>query len=151
MSGLDYSGERMPAYFDTDATATPQVFEFELPWARPPLTENQRYKHWSVKARTIRTVRGTGRILAARVPHFDRVRVELEWVVTTRHKRDVENVVPTLKALCDGLVDADVVDDDTPAYMDKPMPSIRYEPGGRARMVLRITPIPATPKEPTAS
>jgi hypothetical protein len=33
-----------------------------------------------------------------------------------------------LKALCDGLVDAEVVPDDVPEYMQKLMPAIRYVP-----------------------
>jgi crossover junction endodeoxyribonuclease RusA len=35
--------------------------------------------------------------------------VPLTWFANTRHRRDADNVVPTLKAACDGLVDAGVV------------------------------------------
>ena len=40
--------------------------------------------------------------------------------------------------MCDGLVDAGIVPDDTPEFMDKRAPVIRYEPGGVARMELTV-------------
>ena len=60
------------------------------------------------------------------------------WIVTDARKRDEDNVVPTLKALCDGLVDAGVVADDTPRYMVKHMPKIVLRRGVRPHMELRV-------------
>lgn len=114
---------------------------FTLPWDRPPLTANQRL-HWAVKAKLTKHIRVTAARLARDVPFLDRVEVELVWVVTDRRRRDAENPVPTLKALCDGLVDADVVPDDTPGFMVKRMPVIRFEAGGVRRLELTIRELP---------
>lgn len=63
-------------------------------------------------------------------------------VVADRRKRDEDNVVPTLKALCDGLVDAKVVKDDTPQYMVKNMPVIEYRKGAKPHLELVVSVLP---------
>ena len=113
---------------------------FIIPWTKPPLTLNQRL-HWAEKARLTREVRSLATQLARDIPFMEAVSVELVWVVNNRRRRDADNAVLTLKALCDGLVDADVVADDTPDMMHKHMPVIRYEPGSTAHFELRITEI----------
>lgn len=100
-------------------------FTFRIPWTSPPLTSNQRL-HWAQKAKITRGVRGLTKVLVRKVPDMDRIEVSLEWVVNTNHRRDTDNVVPTLKAICDGIVDAEIVPDDIPAYMVKVMPTIRH-------------------------
>lgn len=93
---------------------------------RPLLTLNQRLHHFA-HARIVKKLRqiGYGRGLQFGKGH-DHVTVGLVWCVYTKHRRDADNTVPTLKALCDGLVDAGVVPDDTPEYMTKTMPEIRH-------------------------
>ena len=110
----------------------------EFPYTSPPLTANQRL-HWRKKATITRDVRELTGLLANRVSRMSACTVELVWFVNTKHRRDVDNVTPTLKAMCDGLVDANVVTDDTPDLMKKLMPEIVYEKGCIARMELRIT------------
>jgi crossover junction endodeoxyribonuclease RusA len=100
-------------------------FTFRIPWTSPPLTSNQRL-HWAKKAKITREVRGLTKVLVRKVPDMDRIEVSLEWVVNTNHRRDVDNTVPTLKAICDGIVDAEIVPDDTPQWMVKVMPTIRH-------------------------
>jgi hypothetical protein len=68
--------------------------------------------------------------------------VTLTWHVATNRRRDDDNVVPTLKAMCDGLVDAGVVPDDTDAYMHKLMPMIAYEKGCKPRLELLVEQVP---------
>ena len=50
--------------------------------------------------------------------------------------------MPTLKALCDGIVDAGIVKDDAPTFMVKDMP-VLHEPastsGLKARLWLVVT------------
>ncbi|QPE04105.1 hypothetical protein IT882_12970 [Microbacterium schleiferi] len=106
------------------------TYVLDLRWAVPPLTLNQRL-HKQVKAKVTRQVRDKARTLAANLgmPVMDRPCVQLVWLVTSRHRRDADNVVPTLKALADGLVDAGVARDDTPEFMEKPMPVIAYARG----------------------
>lgn len=115
----------------------------DLPYERPPLNANQRL-HWAKKAALTKQVRAASFWAAknAGIPTCDRVRVTLTWFVRTTTRRDSDNVVPTLKALCDGLVDAGVVDDDTPTWMQKVMPVIEYRPGQPASMQLLIEVIP---------
>jgi hypothetical protein len=50
--------------------------------------------------------------------------VTLTWYVTDKRRRDNENPVASLKAWCDGIVDAGVVADDTEEFMVKNMPRI---------------------------
>ncbi|MBP2333074.1 hypothetical protein [Corynebacterium freneyi] len=117
-----------------------------LPYALPPLTANQRM-HWRRKADTVRDVRYATNVLArnAKLPQgVDHATVALHYVPRDRRRRDADNLVPTLKAACDGLVDAGLTADDTPNLMTKHMPTIdppsREAPGPReSRLYLTIT------------
>lgn len=115
------------------------IHEFEFPWTKPPLSLNYRM-HRMQAANLTKEIRGLMHAKARHLPEMARCRVELVWYVNTRTRRDDENPVPTLKALCDGLVDAEVVPDDTAEYMQKLMPRIVYRPKkeGPACMVLRV-------------
>lgn len=115
---------------------------------RPPLTANERTHHMA-KAPKAKRLRALARDLAEShgVPAMARCSVALVWLVTDGRKRDEDNVVPTLKHLCDGLVDAGVVPDDVPAYMDKAMPIIaRAEKKEQAGMYLIVWPAEGTPE-----
>lgn len=114
-----------------------------LPYETPPLTANQRMHHMA-RHRHVKALRGTTTMLAraARIPELDACRVTLTWFVQTRHRRDADNVVPTLKAACDGLVDAGVVPDDTPDLMSKLMPVITHRPGVRQSLELLVEAVP---------
>lgn len=107
-------------------------------WTRPPLNANQRY-HWAKKAKLSRQIRDTTAHLAKTTAPAEHVTVQLIWIVTDKRRRDSDNTYPTFKAMCDGLVDAGIVPDDTPAYMTKLGPIIRLEPGGTARLELEVT------------
>ncbi|MFJ3029853.1 hypothetical protein ACIPEQ_13500 [Curtobacterium sp. NPDC087080] len=110
-----------------------------LPYETPPLTANQRMHHMA-RHRHVKALRGTTTMLAraAHIPELPACRVTLTWFVQTRHRRDADNVVPTLKAACDGLVDAGVVPDDTPELMAKLMPVITHRPGVRQSLELLV-------------
>lgn len=122
-------------YAQTPDTAFSIKFKFDYP--RPPLTANQRM-HWRQKAAITRDVREATALLARRVPFLARCKVSLIWVVTDRRRRDADNLVPTLKAMCDGLVDAGVVEDDTPDLMVKLMPEIVFSDVLTPCMVLTV-------------
>ena len=111
-----------------------------LDWTVPPLTENQRWSHWAAKNRVVQDVRLTGRLTMARLGRQKHVTVTLTWVVRDHRRRDADNLVPTLKALCDGLVDASIVPDDTPEFMTKIMPVIRCEPGAVPHFEFEVVP-----------
>lgn len=122
------------------APATP--YRLVLPYLRPPITANQRH-HWARKAKLTRQVRNAAQLLARaeHVPELGRCAVRLVWTVTDRRRRDADNLVPTLKACADGLVDAGVVADDVPALMTKHMPEIVL--GDTLGLVLIVEPLDA--------
>lgn len=135
--------------------SVPLAFELPFPFETAPISENGR-EHWRTKASKVKGVRGAAYLAAvrARIPDLGRCEVSLTWYVNTKHKRDAENVVPTLKALCDGLVDAGVVRDDTPDLMTKHMPVIQYQPkeeNPTPHMVLRVSQILPTPQQKEAA
>ena len=91
----------------------------------PLMTMNERL-HWSVRARRARELRQTAAWIARshRIPPLERVRVEVAITPLTNRRRDADNYVPVLKHIADGLVDAKVVPDDTPRFMEKMMPTL---------------------------
>lgn len=107
----------------------------DLPYDRPPLSLNQR-QHWAVTHRITQELKLVAKVKARHIPELDKCSVELVWFVTDRRRRDVDNPVPTLKALCDGLVDAEIVPDDTPEYMAK-LP-VRIEHGKKKGLQLIV-------------
>lgn len=116
---------------------TVQPHVLALPWTSPPLNLNQRHGHWK-KARITRQVRETVRILAISqhlprdLPH---VTVGLHYRPRDNRRRDADNLVATLKACCDGLVDFGIVADDTPDLMAKHMPTIHPATKGQPAAV----------------
>lgn len=116
----------------------PTTYRLDLPYERPPLTANQRM-HWARKAQITRAVRFSAKVAAHSIPALGRCSVHLVWTVTDRRRRDADNLVPTLKACADGLVDAGIVADDVPALMTKRMPEIVL--GDTLGLVLIVEPL----------
>lgn len=120
-------------------------FHLAIPRAPKGLSMNDR-AHWRAKAASTAWVRGevVARVVAAGVPTLDRCRVDVEWIVGTRHKRDTDNLAPFLKAIYDGIgsdrgISAHVVTDDDPTHMEKRAATIRYEQGCTAHFEVTIT------------
>lgn len=116
-------------------------YVLELPWTRPLLSLNDR-PHPLRRAEYVKTMRETAHILA-KANNLPRdkthVIVTLFWLPPDNRRRDAENPIPVLKALCDGLVDYGLVPDDTPDFMTKLMPIIvPRKKGDKARMWLEI-------------
>lgn len=118
-----------------------QTFRFD--WTKAPLSLNYRM-HRMAEAKVVKEVRSLMHAQARHIPDLGRCEVRLVWFVNTRTRRDNENPVATLKALCDGLVDAGVVEDDTQEFMKKHMPEIVYIPKSVdvAHFELTITELP---------
>ncbi|MEU5848955.1 hypothetical protein [Saccharopolyspora shandongensis] len=118
----------------------PIGYQLALPYERPPLTANQRL-HWRTRAELTRMIRTAAAVRArnAKVPALGCCAVRLVWTVTDRRRRDADNLVPTLKACADGLVDAGVVVDDIPELMTKHMPEIVR--GDALGLVLIVEPL----------
>ena len=117
-------------------------WEFTFAYPKPPLSLNYRMHHMQA-ANLTKRIREETRAKTRNIPEVERCRVELFWYVNTRVRRDDENPVPTLKAMCDALVDNEIVPDDTHEFMVKMMPRIVYAPkkDKPACMVLRVTEI----------
>jgi Holliday junction resolvase RusA-like endonuclease len=94
------------------------------------------------EAKLTAMVRSAARVRFWTFPAVGRVEVTMIWTVKDRRRRDAENPVSTLKALCDGLVDAGIVPDDTPEFMVKHMPVIRYVKGAQPDIQLQVQEIP---------
>ena len=108
-----------------------------LPWKKPLLNLNTR-QHWAAKARDTETVRSVTAMLCRDLDEAQRVRVQLSYTPRDKRRRDADNLVGMLKPICDGIVDAGVVPDDTPEFMVKEMPVIHAPEGKNARMELRV-------------
>ena len=120
-----------------------------LPWSVPPVKPNGGHGNIYAHAAKVKRARQTMGLLARRagIPRMGRCRVELVWFVPDRIARDADNLVWTLKPLCDALSgtkpwDWQVVPGDTPEHMEKPMPAIIYRPGEPKQLVVTVTEIP---------
>lgn len=97
---------------------------------RKPLSLNDREHHHKRAARVAEWRQAAGWLSRAQVPrHLDRVHVRIRFHpprATSRSgdRRDSDNLVPTLKAVIDGLVDAGVIPDDTPDHVSWDPPEI---------------------------
>ena len=118
------------------------VATIQLPWTKPPMSMNDR-QHYMVRARLTKSIRTKARTLAraSRLPvglaHVD---VALAYRPRDRRRRDTDNLMPVLKALCDGLVDYGLVPDDTPDFMTKHMPRLEEpQKGAGGAMWLEVT------------
>lgn len=109
-----------------------------IPLASPLLTLNQRL-HWSKRAAVTRAIRDetVWRCRQLGIGALEKPTVTLHLVPKDRRRRDVDNLVPTSKAVVDGLVTAGVIGDDTPAYVDHRMPVI-HEPDGDPRVYVEV-------------
>jgi crossover junction endodeoxyribonuclease RusA len=108
----------------------------ELDLGRAPLTMNAaRQMHYRTYGKRIKELRDLARqaALDARIPPLGRCEVTMYYQPPTNIRRDADGLVATLKPLCDGLVDAGIVDDDIPALMLKHMPVI--EPSAKPARV----------------
>lgn len=111
-----------------------------LSFTRPPLSANDR-THYRPRARIIRQVRheSATRARAMRWGPYRHITVHLHYRPRDRRTRDASNIMPTQKALIDGLRDAHVVPDDDGRYVTETIPTI-HPVDGPAAMWLTITP-----------
>jgi crossover junction endodeoxyribonuclease RusA len=100
--------------------------------------------HWRVKARLTKQWRTAAALVATAdpTPQLQRAHILVTFHKNNSRKYDVHNLLPTVKAAVDGLVDAGVIPDDDNAHLIGPDlragdPVARTE---RARLVITITP-----------
>lgn len=87
--------------------------------ARPLTLNAERAAHWRQHRATTAEWREAFAWLARakHVPRLDRIQVTVTPVLADRRSQDVGACFPSVKAAIDGLVDAGVIPDDTPAHM----------------------------------
>lgn len=106
-----------------------------------PLTLNGARRNPYTHARDVKRFRHLGGWLAKeqQIPALSRVEIELHYVPRDRRRRDPMNLVPTRKAIEDGIVDAGVIPDDTPQYSPPIVPVIDEPSGelGRLYVIVR--------------
>lgn len=95
-----------------------------LPFTRP-LTLNHRM-HYMVKAKLTHQIREQAgqAVRDAGVPALRHLRAWIEYEPRDKRRRDPINLIPTLKACEDALVDQGVVPDDNPLYVESVMPKV---------------------------
>lgn len=122
---------RCPCECHKVPTPVPTDWTFELPFHKP-LSMNDRM-HWAEKAELTKAYRDAANMLArqARIPACEKIRVTLIYEPRSAGRRDPINLSATLKAVQDGIVDAKVIPDDTPQYLESPMPLIDAPIGGK--------------------
>lgn len=109
------------------------TYTLDLGYTSVPLSMNSR-KHHMVRSRITKQIRTTAWALAkdAKLPTgCAHVTVGLHYRPRDNRRRDADNLMPVLKAACDGLVDAGLTADDTPQFMSKLMPVIHPTEKGR--------------------
>lgn len=95
-----------------------------MPFTRP-LTLNHRM-HYMAKAKRIHEIRELcgEAVEAAGVPPLAHLKAWIEYEPRDKRIRDPINLIPTLKACEDSLVDCGVVPDDNPLYVESVMPKV---------------------------
>ena len=139
-------------------SADPLRFEIDVPLLLPPFGHGPGMKpceplnanwriHWTDRRERVAMVREvvTARARQAGIPKCRHLTVTLHYQPGDNRRRDVDNLVPTLKAACDALargkrrdwIGLELVPDDTPQHMTKRMPVIHPGPDER-RLWLEI-------------
>ena len=136
MSDIGTFDGAMPATtLDLGASFTGTIL---IPLRTDPLSLNRRL-HWRTVAKLTKQWRQFTEWKAKRWPALGRCDATLTWFVVDNRRRDEDNLFRLMKALCDGLVDAGVVIDDTHEYMRKRCRIKPAEPGTQlAYMELRV-------------
>ena len=103
------------------------------------LTANQRLHHHQ-RAKVVKILRHAAAMAAASqgAPKLDRAHITVRVAWPDRRRRDVHNVMPTIKACVDGLVDYGLLPDDDDKRLIGPDLRVDPELSGVAK-VTRLT------------
>jgi crossover junction endodeoxyribonuclease RusA len=112
-----------------------------LPWSRPPLSQNDRDERKRGGARKIAAVKEEARlaIRAAKVTPVVGAVVTLHWLIPTRHRRDSDNLGPTLKVCQDALVLEGILPDDSWVHVPRSACEIHPPNGETSTIWLELT------------
>lgn len=121
----------------------------------PPWSINQeRTKHWSWRHTRAQQYRMLARNALNNkwLDRFDKnrqgipsgpypIEVTITLPIADNRRRDPHNFTPACKAIIDGLVDAGLAPDDTPAYIHTTEPILKQQP----YVTIELTPLPSKP------
>jgi Holliday junction resolvase RusA-like endonuclease len=111
-----------------------------LPWTNPPLSGNRTRGNPHARANEVKHAKEQAQwaIRAARLPRLAGAELTLCFRVATKHRRDADNLAPTLKVVQDALVAEGVLHDDS--WVCVPSATCRILPpnGDGAAMWLEI-------------
>lgn len=116
----------METVADLEVVPRPMFGEWRIELAlSSPLSLNHR-QHYMVRAKKVAQVRALARdaIREFGLPEMRHLRAWIEYQPRDSRRRDPINLIPTLKACEDALVDCSVVPDDNPEYVESVMPKI---------------------------
>lgn len=141
MSAPDvFDGVEVPPWANVEASGPPDgpwtiTIPADLAW----LNLNQR-THWAAKAKLTKAWRGMAYAVAvcSLLPKgLDRVHIIAHITKPTARQYDVHNLMPTLKACVDGLVDYGLIPDDTNKHLIGP--DLRQGGKGPAAVIITIS------------
>lgn len=128
-----------PEHFEARKSASGGPWTITIPAPVEFINLNQRM-HWAKKANLTRAWRSAGLIyaMAADIPrNLARVHITAHIIKPTARQYDVHNLLPTLKAAVDGLVDYGLIPDDTNNHLVGP--DLREGGKGPAGIIITIT------------
>ena len=104
------------------------LYVVPLPWTNPPLSGNRTRGNPHARANEVKDAKEQARwaIRAARLPRLCGAELTLCLRVATKHRRDADNLAPTLKVCSDALVAEGVLPDDS--WVCVPSVTIRIHP-----------------------
>lgn len=105
---------------------------FELPKALV-LNANDR-SHWAPKANMTRNLRAMGAIAARQCQPMDRAHLTIRIGYSDKRRRDDHNLMPTFKALIDGIVTGGLLVDDDREHLTGP--DLRSEVAGKTGILV---------------
>lgn len=106
----------------------------DMAWPMPLiLTANQRL-HWAQRAKRTKALRMTACRLANGTTQYERAHIVVTVGWPDKRRRDVHNLMPTIKACIDGFVDAGLLPDDDDKHLTGP--DLRAEVAGKRGYVL---------------
>ena|SRR3990167_3202428 len=134
---------------------TAQSIILSLPWPPDELHPNKAVRlHWSVKAKARRMYREqVGWIAKEEVYHPPGQRVgnirilpfnppviaQVTFFVPDRRRRDTDNLMTSLKAAWDGIVDAGILKDDSSDLLHHETPIVQYRPADKFEVQIILT------------
>lgn len=107
-----------------------------MPLTRSKLITANDKMHWAARSRLTKQLRQWGYLLGREGEGVARLglthaRVEMEFAYPDRRRRDRSNLAPTVKALMDGLIDAELLPDDADRFLDGPHTVIAERMAGK--------------------